>query len=1508
MSDPLTNDDSRLGREAAERLCHEWPTVADLAELDSVAFANAAVGRLAKLIAEQPALFQASRRGSERGAESLSARPFQGILESIQNGDDLGANELRLAIRRRGRRRELLVVHDGSPISLCHVGAMVLPWVTTKADDPLTSGRFGVGQKTLRMLGGPIAAHCHPYHFRMDEIPAVCEPEPAIPGLYDPSQRETLLVVPLESWVDTQALGRFVAELGARALVFLRSIRRVSLIDLGSGKRAVDHRLREGSRREVTLQVAGRQLAVEALELKAGRGGRRYLRYLVEFPLKAGERRHNKATGPTTTLGVCVPARPEPGSLYDRVPLPVPCVLPVGLNAQFDPDAPRSTFHGNPWNRTRFAELGDLLAAVCLDIFNQDPTRAWSAIPLARDCPDGVSDWVRERYQSDVIGACQRRLAEELQLEPRGEALHLDRIVLEEAALDGMLTVEDQEWLAPDHDALPPEWRDRHGRWREVLSEFGRSRMLGVEEALELLDQADDELGPREPTWYIKLAGAAIEAEVFEVFRWKRGILLADGRRAEPPGDSEPRSLVCREEGGSLAARLGLALVIHPDYLAANTDARKVRGELAEHGLLAESYSADGEALALLARGDGEQRIRLTDDALLALRDALERAGEEEQRELGPAIGRNIELCGFSFDESGKRKERWVSPAAGYLPTQIDRETDSFARAAAKTPTLLWLSPDYARLLKRAGGRHQLGAQKLLVRLGAQTLPRLVPPPNELQPYVRDPRRVSPVQTAEIADVQATEIRALGQRVTHLLSDRWSPDLDAVIENIIAGRPGAARRRRAAALLGVLARGWERHYADHTTARAAWGYDGYWHVRGEVIATWLARAASEAWLPSATGSLRAPKDLHLPSEANRLTVGDKRSLYLMRIDDAVQRSAALAGLRIRRGPSASSVVSRLEELRDEPRVTAKVQAEVRTAYRLLALACPSGDGRAQRPIDDLTAAALRGRFAGGRGVRGLLLSDGRWYAPAQVFDGPPIFGRYRPFAPQSPQLEPLWHTLALPRPQARDCLAVLRELAIRPLDAADLPVVIETMSELARGVGDLSPQLRRQLLALPLWTGEAWSSARPMYAVADETLAAAIADQVPVWKPGFALDGMETLVEALGVRLLSARDFLPVTGDGYGAARGEEHRQRFALAVGHLRTELARCDQELYKTLEPTWEELAAARLVIDHELEVAATVRPGRRVVAPARTHLLREPMTVFARSVEGIGAADAGGRAIAELFSGDRQKVAWAWAAMWQRAEAGPAAERIVLSSDVDEDEVDDRLAQLRAQADDRRTKRQKTNMRSGKGGAKANGTKGTAVEVRQLKDLSKLQPSNGAVVNRGAPRGGIIVPDKRPRGGTGGAGGNGTGGNGHAGQGRRSTVLPPMSEREQLAYDAVLAALALDDAEVADLRHRRGVGADAVDELAQCIEIKMSSSAEVPSEITLTPAEVERARTDEDFFLAVVTGLEEGVGELRVRFIFDPLGRLRMRLRGDLTLGGVRDAEALEYVFPVDGDSRR
>lgn len=98
---------------------------------------------------------------------------------------------------------------------------------------------------------------------------------------------------------------------------------------------------------------------------------------------------------------------------------------------------------------------------------------------------------------------------------------------------------------------------------------------------------------------------------------------------------------------------------------------------------------------------------------------------------------------------------------------------------------------------------------------------------------------------------------------------------------------------------------------------------------------------------------------------------------------------------------------------------------------------------------------------------------------------------------------------------------------------------------------------------------------------------------------------------------------------------------------------------------------------------------------------------------------------------------------------------------------------------------------------------------------------------------------------------------------------------------------------------------MGADVVDDLRQFYEIKMASSSEVPNEVTMTASEVARAQAEPDFFLAVVSGLEELTGELRVRFIFNPL-RLTLKIRGDVTLSGVREAEALEFVFSTEGSA--
>ena len=75
-----------------------------------------------------------------------------------------------------------------------------------------------------------------------------------------------------------------------------------------------------------------------------------------------------------------------------------------------------------------------------------------------------------------------------------------------------------------------------------------------------------------------------------------------------------------------------------------------------------------------------------------------------------------------------------------YLPAAIDREVDSFAKAAGRTPGLRWVDPDYGKLLKQKEGHSAIGAQKLLVAWGVAREPRLIRPTDEVAPWARDTR------------------------------------------------------------------------------------------------------------------------------------------------------------------------------------------------------------------------------------------------------------------------------------------------------------------------------------------------------------------------------------------------------------------------------------------------------------------------------------------------------------------------------------------------------------------------------------------------------------------------------------------------------------------------------------------------------------------------------------------------------------------------------------------------
>lgn len=87
-------EQASAGRAAAEKLAHDWENRDWIPSSPTVEWARAAVSRLGEIMAEQPSILRASKEGASKGASTLSPRPFQGLVECLQNADDLGATVL----------------------------------------------------------------------------------------------------------------------------------------------------------------------------------------------------------------------------------------------------------------------------------------------------------------------------------------------------------------------------------------------------------------------------------------------------------------------------------------------------------------------------------------------------------------------------------------------------------------------------------------------------------------------------------------------------------------------------------------------------------------------------------------------------------------------------------------------------------------------------------------------------------------------------------------------------------------------------------------------------------------------------------------------------------------------------------------------------------------------------------------------------------------------------------------------------------------------------------------------------------------------------------------------------------------------------------------------------------------------------------------------------------------------------------------------------------------------
>jgi hypothetical protein len=1469
------------GREAAQRLYREGLKV-QIEDPLTPEFARAAVAEFSRLQRENtPGIYLEALAAAEEGAEDLNIDEYHGVIEVVQNADDAGARGLRIAVRSQPGGRDLLFVHDGEAVRLPDLVAMALAFLSTKRDDPYAKGRFGIGLKTLKRLGDTLTVHCGPYHAAIasSALSPAAEAR-AIPGLYHPERGETLLELRLKPAFSTSDFKAWLSRRDVSSMLFLDSLRLITLVTLRTRKAAVSLQLEEKRLPARILRVGRHTLSCSELILRDVRTDRVWHRYTADRPVPpSAPKRRNKRTGATTPLSIAIPDVPqEPGSAFAGLPLETSLGMPAILGAQFDVDTPRTGLQPNPWNQWLVERLGELALAVVETRFGEKPATGWAAVPLREEVESLSDSWLRELLAS-ATKRIHRRLASLELVFGEDNPRRLRDISYEAHSLERIVGADDLRVLHPEMTPLPWPARDRQGRWRRVLDESEHANEVDVGDALRLLD--DDYTAERPVSWFIRFGRAAVTAGEGNGLAWKRAIILADGSRVVPPHpDFEAEVLVRKARPRSLAARLGLARVIHPAYLTSNPDAVVVRKWLDEHGMLAEDVGDAAALRALAKRGDdgGLEPIPVEDDDLKRLRDAFVTLDPDDQDEVGARLGRAIGVKGFRW-ERGKRVRMTVPLGLAYLPRHLDDRPEGWAKAAAKTPGLLWIEAKYADVLKRTSrGRKRPAGLAFLRRVGAEVAPRLEEPEDFDSRYGD---LASPIEWSKLAESQRA--RLSGHHATHFRGDRLSPDLIRVVEDIGRDRSRRRRQERARALIKTLDREWDRLYADHDETAAVYA-DWSWRRTTTVSASWLAAAAERQWMSTEAGAPAAPNELIVRTPQTEALYGRVAPNFAADVTPDMAASPAVRALGITTDPQVSRVVEELADLREQGSAADPAATEVR--YIALAAAVTNADPDPDSLVGDLSVRRLRARFGNERTKEGLILVDRQWLRPRDVLRGRPIFGARRRFVPDRSHADRLWRVLNVRTPTVTDCVMVLREIARSKREShEDKQVLLNTYVYLDQALGE-GRRNRKEVQALgslPVWIGRAWRSTRPIYVIEDLSIAQELGSTLPIWDPPVNPRSVRRLVDHLGLTWIEDEDFAyePKEAERVG---GATYRAQFEAAVRNLADWLARNDPDLSESLTATWDEFEAAELVVAPGLNLSLGLDGRRALRVPAQTHLSRHPLRLSFSNPDKLGEVDAGGRVVATLFAGgDRTKAALAWATAWTAAERGEYGEGFRFAEDSDSEASLDALYEQAAQTGQPLSQKPKTTRATA---VQPTTPRTTSAPVRRLKNVDDL----------------VVISVTRPE-----------GDGGSAKRPRRRGLrddLPPGTpvgstppsppsapaaySPQQQEHQAILALHKAINGELSGLRDFRrfqGVGADALDDLKRHFEIK-SFARTMPPTVKLTANEFERAlREGAKYYLAVVAGLEEGY-ETVVRIIADPVNTLQPQASTTVVLGGLEN----------------
>ena len=1229
------------GAAAAELIWLDHPDARTISDPRTPTFADAVIDGLGRLLASMPGAIAEVVSGAASAAEDLNVDRFQGLIEIIQNADDIGATEVRFAVRQMEDRFQLLVVHNGQPVICRNVLAMALPFLTTKRDDPRQKGRFGIGLNTLARISSGVSIHSNPYHFSVGKLTIRrVAPESSVDRFYKPSS-DTLIVLDLLPGFQEDELGRWFDNWEADGLLFLSSVcsfRRCNISGQTLGHKKVSATAWESTifvgQPGQTKQVRRRTVRTNSIT---------WMAFCTDVPIPSELERSHKAKSDSTTFSIALPEKPAKTGLFVSFRTRVPTGLTVSIDAQFDPSTSREELLDNPWNSWLIDRVADLVADVACNLLASEPKSAWQIIPLAAEKVGNTADrWPRVAFDR-AFHRIRNAIGERALLRVDGQLISLNTTAYEDETFSGLLDAKDTELLAPSRKAVSIGALDDAGRWRKVLDEIGVSQVVGVFDVL--VGFGDSVFGDKPPEWWAMAADRLTTSHPRRVFNCP--LWLTVHRRAvscKRVGTGPP--LVFGPSLSAFAEKWTLFDRLHEVY-GQTPEGKRALDWLMRSAAFSAAPDAETE-LAAFADTFRAVPVAISDGDLRDLRDRFDVVTERSAEDLGRRVGSALLLDGFTF-EHGEKENKKVSPIRAYLPRALEGEHPYWAEAAETVTGIDWVSPSYQEKLRTGAtpskgklGPARRGPRKFLLLLGVEGAPRLVK-----------------LETQYAGPLRQTELREHG--AGYVEYDWHSPDLTRVLNSL----PSLSRKQRqlqSPALLKTLSRHWARVYTSNTSVPALWHARKYTYKKGLVGAAWLCKLRETEWMAVRNGELVTPDRAVIRSAQTETLYSN--DLFVCNVKEADVRPELASELKLITAVRASDLVSHLEQIRDK---SLEIEhRRIMQAYEALANLCrdyPYGQ------IGDMRPWELQRHFSDGKGL--ISLRPGEWKLPKEVFSGKDIFHQPELFVPSEATYAKLWRALDVQIPGLIDCINYCRRLADRSYNLESEAILIEVYRHMDPLLPHATRLHKEQLLSLPLCCSGKWVRVRPIYYVEDRELRACLhrvlADHY-FWTP--PCDFAELPQLAASLNLIQLDPVLTVRENREEARElGESLKSGFQRSVDQLSNDLARNDVSTREGLAIPWDELRDIPLFVYEEafqVEVRETHLGDAVIKVKMKALLSQNPLELHV-SVDGLQERENCGRALALLFPPQaRWKIENAWVASWIASQESQNIEAMRFASD--------------------------------------------------------------------------------------------------------------------------------------------------------------------------------------------------------------------------------------------------